>query len=234
MNKPIILLDKPQMPENIGAVARAMANFSLSDLRIIQPREGELCDKAYAMASGADYILDNVRIYDHLSEALSDIQIVFATTARKRDMHKKVITPRETAQNVKNNFSHMKSGFLFGGERAGLDNAALKYADYLVTIPVNPEFSSLNLAQAVLLLSYEWFHIQDNSIEDFPLIEQATKKELHYFFDHLEITLQEKDFFYPEHKKDATLKTLYALFNRASLSPNEVRMLRGVLTCLGK
>ncbi|MBV9522212.1 MAG: RNA methyltransferase, partial [Alphaproteobacteria bacterium] len=155
---PAIILVEPQLGENIGTAARAMLNCGLTDLRLVRPRDGWPSQKASAAASGADAVLERARLFDSLAAAIGDLQHVFATTARERDMVMRIATPRQAAGEMRRLMSAGRScGILFGPERMGLLNDHLSHAETMITVPLNPAFSSLNLAQAVLLVGYEWF-----------------------------------------------------------------------------
>lgn len=236
MTKPIIVLVRPQMHENIGAVARAMANFALEDLYIVAPRDGKPSQKAYAMSSGADFILDKAIIFDSVADALSDVNYVFATTARKRDIYKPAYNPMEAGEiSIEKLSGGNKLALLFGAERAGLENSEIDLADALIHIPVNPDFSSLNLAQSVLLIAYEWFRLSGQKTKYSPNeIKFATKKDLDYFYQHLETELEQRGFFYPIEKKESMVQTLRALFSRTQMNEQEVRTMRGVIKSLTK
>jgi tRNA/rRNA methyltransferase len=154
---PCVILDKPQMAENIGAVARAMANFGLSDLRLVNPRDGWPQERAWASASGAEWPLNAARIYDSVEAAVADLHLVYATTARPRELQLPVLTPRVAmAAMLSEVQSGHRAGLLFGGERAGLETADIALSQAVVTLPIDPRFRSLNLAQAVIILAYEW------------------------------------------------------------------------------
>src|SRR5271170_2474989 len=154
---PCVILNEPQLAENIGAVARVMANFGLSDLRLVRPRDGWPQDRAWASASGADWPLDGLRVFDRLEDAVADLQRLYATTARPRETRLPVLTPREAAGALHAAAGQgLTTGLLFGGERAGLETADVALCQAIVTIPIDPRFRSLNLAQAVALNAYEW------------------------------------------------------------------------------
>ena len=162
--QPAIILVAPQLGENIGAVARAMLNCGLTDLRLVNPRDGWPNPAAEAMASGAVVVLEQARVFDTVEAAIADLQAVYATTARGRDMLKPVVTPRQAVTEIHQHSQiGQRCGILFGPERAGLSNEDLVYADAALMVPLHPGFSSLNLAQAVLLVAYEWFQAQDNT-----------------------------------------------------------------------
>ena len=236
VNKPEIILSHPQMHENIGATARSMANFSLETLRLIAPRDGKPEEKAFAMASGADKILENAQIYNNFQDGIADIEFMIATTARLRDMSKPMMTPEQVMPIVQEKLSQgMKCAFLFGCERTGLENEEIVYADILVRVPVVAEFASLNLAQSVLLLGYEWYKYAqaDNLLPIKQVISPpASKKDLLYLFEHLEAELDRKNFLRPIEKRPNMVQTLRNILVKADLNEQEVRTLRGVIRAL--
>src|SRR5581483_1263334 len=190
MIAPAIILSHPQLGENIGAAARAMKNFGLSDLRLIAPRESWPNEKARHMAAGAADLLSTVRVFQTAREALADLELVLATTARERGVAKPVLTPPEAARRLRAAAGEgTMTGILFGGERAGLDNDEISLATAIVTIPT-AEFWSLNLAQSVMLLCYEWFRAADETppvrIDHGPVAKKATREEMAQLFEHLE------------------------------------------------
>ena len=233
---PAIILAKPQLGENIGAAARAMANFGLSDLRLVAPREGWPNKKAQALAADAGNILEAARIFTTLGEALADLQIVYATTARDRGTTRPVLTPTEAAKRFRA-ADGIKTGLLFGNERAGLDNEEISLANAVITIPT-AEFASLNLGQAVLLNAYEWFRTGDKTrpsrIDHRPLAVPATSEEMQRLFEHLEGELLASGFLYPPDKAVATIHYLRAMLHRADLTNQDVQTLRGVIVALSK
>jgi tRNA/rRNA methyltransferase len=235
---PAILLSQTQLQENIGFVARAMANFGLTELRLINPQCGAPNERASATASGADEILRNAKIYNDYAEAVADIQHLYACTARLRDMEKPVFSPEEAAGDIMNN-SVEQSAFLFGAERSGLENEEILFAKAIIRIPVNPAFSSLNLGQSVLLCAYEYFRrYQPNANQE--AIDHKEKKspapvgEVIDFYEHLENELQAAGFFKPPEKKPAMIRNLRNIFSRVALNEQEVRMLRGVVRSLAE
>jgi tRNA/rRNA methyltransferase len=234
---PCVILNEPQLAENIGAVARVMANFGLSDLRLVRPRDGWPQDRAWASASGANWPLDGARVFDTLAAAIADLRLVLATTARPREAMLPVITPREAAARLDDAGAQgWPSGLLFGGERAGLETADIALCGAIVTIPVDPRFHSLNLAQAVALTAYEYRLTQaDGPPPKFtaapPPAEQAA---LQGFYDQLEGELDAAGFFHPPEKRASMVRNLRVAFGRAALSDQEVRTLRGVVTALSK
>jgi tRNA/rRNA methyltransferase len=234
---PAIILVNPQLPENIGMVARAMANFGLAELRLVEPREEFPSEKARAAASKADHIIDNAVVYDDLPSALADLNFVYATTARERDGFKQVRSPVEANGELRRRFTAgEKTGIMFGRERFGLSNGEVGLADELVTFPVNPAFASLNIAQAVLLMSYEWMKSGLKSDTDTvfrgPEMEAAPKMELQSLFNHLEEALDIRGYFRPEAKKEIMVNNLRSVLTRAGFASAELKLLRGVITSL--
>lgn len=233
---PAIILSRPQLGENIGAAARAMANFGLCDLRLVAPRDGWPNKKAEAMAADGGAILEQAKVFATLGEALADLQQVFATTARARGITKTVVTPGEAARWMRAARA-VKTGFLFGNERSGLDNDEISLASAVVTIPT-AEFSSLNLGQAVLVMAYEWFRAGDETpaarIDHGPLAKPATGKEMQGLFAHFEEELLASGFLYPPDKAVQTVQYLRAMLHRAELTSQDVQTLRGVIVALAK
>lgn len=235
---PVIILSHPQLGENIGAAARAMANFGLSDLRLVSPRDGWPNKKAEAMAAGAAGVVENARVFAATREAIGELELVFATTARERGTTKEVLTPAEAAKRLHQAAARgEKTGILFGNERAGLDNDEIALCDCVITIPT-AEFASLNLGQAVLLNAYEWFRAQDETpparIEHGPIHRKPTREELIQLFEHLEAELKESGFLYPPEKRDAMVRAIRATLHRAKLTYQEVQTLRGMIVALAK
>ncbi len=233
---PAIVLVEPQLGDNIGAAARAMLNCGLTDLRLVRPRDGWPSSSARAMASGADAVLDSARLCDSLGEAAADLQVVFATTARRRDMIKHEVTPAEAAAEIRRRgAAGERCGVLFGRERIGLTNDEVVLADAIITVPLNPAFHSLNLAQAVLLIAWEWLRAGDRTPPR-RLIEaghrRATRDELLNFLDHLEVALDSGGYFKVEAMRPASVRTIRNLFTRAALTDHEVRTLHGIVTAL--
>jgi tRNA/rRNA methyltransferase len=238
---PAIILVRPQLVENIGAAARAMMNCNLSELRLVEPRDGwplisPQKERAAAAASGADSILENARLYKTTAEAVSDLNAVYATTARSRDMIKPVLDPRGAITEIASRPDE-KIGLLFGPERTGLINDDLLCAGKIIHIPANPDFSSFNLAQSVLILAYEWLmQAAAAPLQAAPpnpnRSRLATQEELLHMFDHLERELEEGRFFSTEAMKPTMVQNLRNIFLRASLTDQEVRTFRGVITAL--
>ena len=234
---PAIILVEPQLGENIGMVARAMANFGLSELRLVNPRDGWPSEKARAAASRADHVIDAVKLYDDLPSAIADLNFVFATTARERDGFKPVRGPVEAGRALRTRQRDgSKTGILFGRERFGLYNDEVGLADEIVTFPVDPDFSSLNIAQAVLLMSYEWMKsgLENETDTNFstPDMLPATKEQLHGLFAHLEAALEARGYFRPAAKKPKMVDNLRAVLTRAGFAEPELKVLRGVVASL--
>ncbi len=237
MRAPVVILDRPQLAENIGAVARVMANFGLSELRLVAPRDGWPQERAWASASGADWPLEGARVFAAVTDAISDLQLVLATTARPRELVLPVSTPRQAAAELHDAAGQgIATGLLFGAERAGLETADIALCQGVVTIPIDPKFRSLNLAQAVAIAAYEW---RTHSLDAPPPTFQnqpppAPEAELHGLFEHLERELEAAGFFHPPEKKAAMVRNLRAALGRARFTMQEARTLRGVVTALVK
>ncbi|WP_185982775.1 RNA methyltransferase [Aureimonas mangrovi] len=234
---PAVVLVEPQLGENIGMVARAMANFGLSDLRIVNPRDGWPSEKARAAASRADPVIDAARLFDTVEAAVADLRYVVATTARPRYSVKSVIGPAEASDKLRERMGQGEgTGILFGRERFGLSNEEVDLADEIVTFPVNPAFASLNIAQAVLLMSYEWMRAS-GAAGGRPRVESppeppAPKEDLFRLFAHLEGELDETGYFFPPERRPALVHNLRNLLTRAELTEGEVHALRGVIRSL--
>ena len=233
---PAVILVDPQLGENIGMVARAMLNCGLGDLRLVRPRDGWPSATAESAAAGADAVLARARLFETTRAAVADLRYLLATTARPRDLTKPVVTPREAAGELRANAAAGREcGLLFGPERSGLTSDDVALADAIVRVPLNPAFSSLNLAQAVLLLGYEWFQAADATpARELPLGASApvAKAELINFFERLEAALDETGFMYPPEKRPAMVRNLRSLFTRAELTDQEVRSLHGIVSAL--
>ncbi len=233
---PVIVLVEPQLGENIGTAARAMLNCGLTDLRLVRPRDGWPNDAAVAAAAGADQVLDGARVCLTVADAIGDLHHVYAATARRRDVLKTVITPEQAADAMRRASAAGEGiGVLFGPERAGLNNNDLSLADTILSVPLNPAYGSLNLAQAVLLVAYEWFRAGNDGSGQRPgggPTEPASKRDLIGFFEHLERELDESGFLRPPEKRPAMVHNIRALFQRAGLMDQEVRTLRGIVSAL--
>ncbi|MER2604655.1 MAG: RNA methyltransferase [Siculibacillus sp.] len=235
---PVIVLVETQMGENIGAAARAMANFGLRELRLVRPRDGWPNEKARAAASRGDTIIDEVRLFDTVEAAIADLELVFATTARAHDIAKEVESPAVAAQSMMEAARDgARTGVMFGREKWGLTSDEVGLADRIVTIPVDPVFASLNIAQAVIVLAYEWRRVVVGDPAWTPFGEkerspQASKGDVLAFFAHLEEALDKVEFFRPEAKRQYMVRNLRQIFQKARLSEQEVRTLRGMIAAL--
>jgi tRNA/rRNA methyltransferase len=235
---PAFVLVRPQLGENIGAAARAMWNFGLRGLRLVAPRDGWPNPAAVAMASGAGGLLDEARLFDTTAAAVADCGTVYATTARSREMTKRVLTPEAAMAEAREVVAGGgRVAVLFGPERAGLANEDVVLADAIVSVPVNPAFASLNLAQCVLLTAYEWRRQgaagQDGTLPD-EAPGRAASGDVGRLLDHLTGELDAAGFFFPEHKRAAMLANLHNLFRRAPLTDQDVRTLWGVVRALAE
>jgi tRNA/rRNA methyltransferase len=235
---PAIILASPQLGENIGAAARAMLNFGLTDLRLVNPRDGWPNKKAEAMAAGADSVLKATRVFSSMEEAVGDLCLVFATTGRDRLMSKRVATPDEAVAELAGELAARRPcGVMFGAERMGLTNEELVLADAILTVPSNPAFSSLNLAQSVAVVAYEWWKgTHDKPAFKVPAkyrrAKLANKEDLIGFFEHIERELDRTEFLFPPAKRPAMVQNLRNLWHRAGLSYQEVQTLRGIVRSL--
>ncbi len=234
---PTIVLVAPQLGENIGAAARAMLNAGLTDLRLVRPRPPWPSPRARAAASGADSVIDHARVYDRLEDAVADLRRLYASTARPRDLVKAVVDPRVAAMQMRALSPPGDGcGVLFGPERTGLDSDQVALADAVLTVPLNPAYSSLNLAQAVLLVAYEWYQSGLSAPPPAAAVErpqrQATRAELHGLFAHLEDALDAAHFLWPPHTRAHMVRNLRNFIARASPTEQEVRTLHGVVTAL--
>ncbi|MCC7260326.1 MAG: RNA methyltransferase [Alphaproteobacteria bacterium] len=243
MTPPIFILVRPQLGENVGAVARAMANFGIKELRLVAPRDGWPNPTAEAMAAHATYILDRAKVYATLEDAVTGVQMLYATTSRHRGIVKPVVTAREI-------FSPLPLGggsttaILFGPERTGLTNEDIAYADALLTIPVHPEHASLNIAQSAVITGYEWWVSQmetPNAItrnhkrkpsEDDPNQSPASKEEILALFAHLEGELDNAGFWSVAEKRPGMVNNIRSLLTRAQLTGQDVRTLHGIIRAL--
>ena len=232
---PVIVLVQPQLGDNIGMVARAMLNFGLAELRIVAPRDGWPNPAAVAAASGAHGLLEAARLYDTTAKALGDLHLVYGTTARVRDMIKPVVTARQAARELRDAAAGTRTGVLFGPERSGLVNDDLALCDALLRVPLNPAFASLNLAQAVLLIAYEWFQAGDDTAPR--RLEPGapgapTKAELAAFYARLEGYLDRSGFLRPVEKRPGMVRNLRNLFQRLTLTEQDLRTLQGIVSAL--
>lgn len=228
---PIIVLARPQLGENIGKAARAMLNFGLTEMRIVAPRDGWPNPDAGPAASGADIVLEKAQIFDNVADAVADCSHVYATTVRKRGVTKAVITPAKAAEEMHSNQG--RSAILFGAERSGLESHEVDAARTIITVPINPDFGSLNLAQAVILCAYEWSKTQ--SLTQPPatdLAPPAVQQELDGMILQLFDMLEERGYFFPPDRTPVTQATLRNLMTKPGWNSGEVRTMRGVLSVL--
>lgn len=230
---PIIVLIRPQLGENIGKAARAMLNFGLTEMRLVAPRDGWPNPDAGPAASGADVVLEKARVFQTTAEAVADCSHVYATTVRKRGVTKPVLRPDEVAAEISGQTG--RSAILFGPERSGLETEDVALARAIVTVPINPDFGSLNLAQAVILVAYEWSRSRDLAI---PTREEALppapQEELDGLIAHLEQLLEPRGYFLPPDRAQATRRTLRTVLTKPGWNHLELRTLRGVLSALGR
>ncbi len=233
--KPIIVLIRPQLGENIGKAARAMLNFGLAELRLVEPRDGWPNPAAGPAAAGADVVLEQAQVFGTTAEAVADCAHVYATTVRRRGVTKPVLTPEEAARDIAT--APGRSAILFGPERSGLETEDVALARAIITVPINPEFGSLNLAQAVILCAYEWSKTQTETAgfvqppqED--LLPPAPQEELDGLIGHFEKLLEPKGYFMPPERAETTRRTLRGMLTKPGWNHLEVRTLRGVLSAL--
>jgi TrmH family RNA methyltransferase len=233
-NTPVVILVRPQLADNIGAVARAMANGGLFDLRLVAPRDGWPQPSAWRMASGADRILDAATVHPTLPEAVADLHRVFATCPRPRHVIKPVLTARGAAAELRLLCARaVRVGLLFGPERAGLDSDDMAEADTLIRYPLNPAFMSLNLSQAVMVLAYEWWTAEEATAPHALMTNEtriASKGELDNFLAHLTARLDDTRFLANPAKRDGMLRNLRHFFQRGEVTEQELRTLHGVIT----
>ncbi len=234
---PVIVLVEPQLGENIGAAARAMANFGLSRLRIVKPRQSWPNDKARMMAAGADRILDQAALFDTLEAAIADCSFVLAATARAHDQAKPVVGPAEAAAEAATRIGAGETvAVVFGRERNGLENDEVALADRIVTLPVNPAFASLNLAQAVVIVAYEWFKLAGAGLPFAMPVKSASapKQQLLAFFTSLERELEKVEFFRPPDKRETMQINLRNIFTRMQPTQQDIQTLHGVIMAIAE
>jgi tRNA/rRNA methyltransferase len=241
----VIVLVRPQLGENIGKAARAMLNFGLTEMRLVTPRDGWPNPSAGPAAAGADIVLERAVVYETLAEAVADCAHVYATTVRKREVTKPVFTPEEAARAIhaasgitSSGPSGTRSAIVFGPERSGLETDDVALARAIITVPVNPEFSSLNLAQAVILCAYEWSKLGSWRAVEQPTMEDplppAPQAELEGLIAHFEALLTPRDYFFPHSRAVATRRTLRTMLTKPGWNHLEVRTMRGVLSTLAR
>jgi tRNA/rRNA methyltransferase len=235
---PVVVLVEPQLGDNIGAAARAMANFALSRLRLVKPRDGWPNPRAWVAASGADRILDEARLFDSVEAAIADCTFVLATTARAHDQAKPVVGPEDAARLMAPRIAAGETiGVLFGRERYGLENTEVALADRIVTLPVNPAFASLNLAQAVLVIAYEWSKLASGGALPFTMpakSDAAPREQLHAFFAMLERELHRVEFLRPPEKCETMLINLRNIFHRMAPTRQDIQTLHGAIMAIAE
>jgi tRNA/rRNA methyltransferase len=235
---PVVILVEPQLGENIGMAARAMGNFGLTRLRIVNPRDGWPNLSAQRAAAGADHILDKVELFDTVAQAVADCTLLLATTARAHDQAKPVIGPQQAAREIVREIAAAgQAGLLFGRERAGLLNEEVALSNYIVTFPVNPAFASLNLAQAVLLMGYEWFKLATHDALPFAMperSERASQHQMQAFFDNLVRELDRVEFLRPAEKRETMLVNLRNIFSRMEPTKQDMHTLHGVVMAIAE
>ena len=235
---PVVILVEPQLAENVGTTARAMANFGLEQLRLVNPREDCLSPRARAAASGADRVLERAERFAELESAISDCTLVLAATAREHDQAKPVLSPEQAASEMAPRIAAGETvAVVFGRERNGLENDEVGLADRILTLPVNPAFASLNLAQAVLIVGYEWFKLKTSGALPFQMPEKspaAPKQQLLAFFADLERELEKVEFFRPPEKRDTMVINLRNIFLRMQASRQDIRTLHGVILAIAE
>jgi tRNA/rRNA methyltransferase len=232
---PAIVLVRPQLGENIGKAARAMLNFGLTDLRLVSPRDGWPNPSAGPAASGADVVLERARVFDTVAEAVADCAYVYATTVRKRGLVVPVVSPEQAGREV--HIHDGPSAFLFGAERSGLETEEVALAGKIVTVPVNPDFRSLNLAQAVILIAYEWSKHEEGlavPTESEAHEPRATQAHLEGLIGQLEAALEAADYFHPPDRTPSTRNTIRTILTKAGWSSREVQALRGIVRALAE
>jgi tRNA/rRNA methyltransferase len=230
-DKPIIVLVRPQLGQNIGKAARAMLNFGLTEMRLVAPRDGWPNPEAGPAASGADVVLAEAQVFDSVQEAIGDCSQVFASTVRRRDLVMPVLEPAQMADQI--TASGQRIAILFGPERSGLETEEVALANAIVTVPINPEFASLNLAQAVILLAYEWSRRSDLAQPPAKELEPpAPHGELEGLIGQLDEELVAKGYFHPPSRTQATRNTIRTIFTKTSWSSREVKAVRGILRAL--
>ena len=247
---PAVVLVHPQLGENIGFAARAMANFGLSDLRLVAPRDGWPNDKAEAAAAGGAFVLENATVYDSVEAAIGGLNYVLAATARPRGMVKRVLSPESAAKELRRRRVKGEGcGVLFGAERSGLDNDTISLADAILTAPVSPDFASLSLPQAVLVFAYEWLKGEAKASPlgratqfDGPAREglatpdtrPATREELFGLFQHLETELDHAGFLRPPEKRPSMVRAIRNMFHRMGATEQDIRTWRGIVAALSR
>jgi tRNA/rRNA methyltransferase len=230
-SKPVIVLVRPQLGQNIGKAARAMLNFGLTEMRLVAPRDGWPNPDAGPSASGADVVLEQARLFNTVQEAIADCSTVFASTVRRRDLVMPAVTPEQMADAIV--ASNGRTAILFGPERSGLETEDVALSDAIVTVPINPQFGSLNLAQAVILLAYEWSKRSELASPTSKALEEpAPRGELEGMITQLEQELDAKGYFHPPSRTQATRNTIRTIFTKTGWSSREVKAIRGIVRSL--
>jgi tRNA/rRNA methyltransferase len=231
MPAPAIVLVRPQLGQNIGKAARAMLNFGLTDMRIVAPRDGWPNPDAGPSASGADIVLEKAQLFDTVQDAIADCSTVYASTVRRRELVMPVLTPEAMAADIAK--SPARSAILFGPERSGLETEDVALAEAIVTVPINPNFGSLNLAQAVILLAYEWSKFSALAQPPVRQLEPpAPHGEVEGLIEHLDAALVEKGYFHPPERAQATRNTIRTIFTKTGWSSREAKAVRGIIRAL--
>ena len=230
-SKPVIVLVRPQLGQNIGKAARAMLNFGLTEMRLVSPRDGWPNPDAGPAASGADVVLERAQVFDTVKQAVADCSAVYATTVRRRDLVMPVLTPEQMASEISE--GRQRTAILFGAERSGLETDEVALANAIVTVPINPDFASLNLAQAVILLAYEWSKHSTLAVPPAKELEPpAPYAEIEGMIAQLDEALVEKGYFHPPSRTQATRNTIRTIFTKTGWSSREVKAVRGIIRAL--
>jgi tRNA/rRNA methyltransferase len=228
---PVIVLVRPQLGQNIGKAARAMLNFGLTEMRLVAPRDGWPNPDAGPAASGADAVLEQARLFDSVAAAIADCNQIFASTVRRRDLVMPVLTPEQMSGEIAE--ARQRTAILFGAERSGLETDEVALANAIVTVPINPEFGSLNLAQAVILIAYEWS--KHSALAQPPAKDQeppAPHGELEGLIAQLDAALVDKGYFHPPSRTQATRNTIRTIFTKTRWSSREIKAVRGIIRAL--
>jgi tRNA/rRNA methyltransferase len=229
--KPVIVLVRPQLGQNIGKAARAMLNFGLTEMRLVAPRDGWPNPDAGPSASGADIVLEQAQVFGTVQQAIADCSSVYASTVRRRDLVMPVVTPEQMAEGIA--ASTGRTALLFGPERSGLETEDVALANAIVTVPINPEFGSLNLAQAVILLAYEWSKRSELAVPPSKELEEpAPHGEVEGLIGQLEDELDAKGYYHPPSRTQATKNTIRTIFTKTGWSSREVKAIRGIIRAL--
>lgn len=232
-SEPVIILNKPQLAENIGMVARTMVNFGLKNLRLVNPKANWTSKKSFSASAGAFEIIKKYTfVYDNLSSAIEDLHFLCATTVRKRDLDSRYCSPKTAVKNIINNYNKKKIGFLFGGEKAGLNNNDISEANLLITIPTNKAFGSLNLAMAVNIIGYEWYINQKDKSKKVIYRNSASKKEINFFKERVIRELYNTNFFESLPLDSRLVINVKNIISKITLSDKELKILHGIISSL--